>query len=83
MSKINSRTVASAAVILSLGCIAERTAVAHEGRTHMTPRAAAHRHVARELGHAGYAQLTSGQGRLDEACDLPTSGCSNDERISN
>jgi len=28
-------------------------------------------------------QFTPGRGIIDEPCDLPTSGCSNDERISN
>jgi hypothetical protein len=86
MSKIKSRVAALATIILTLGFAATGVvpALAH---TQMSPRATVHRHVAYQLGYANPTgqnpQFVNGRGIDGASCDLPSSGCSNDERITN
>ena len=77
MSKVNSRIITFATVILSVGFAATNatSASAHES---LSRRAVGH-HVDHGRSVRGYA----GPGySLIEDCDLPSSVCSNDERIS-
>jgi hypothetical protein len=92
MSRIN-RKVAFAAVILSLGFAAAGAApaLADVGPTQISPRATVHRHVAYPFGRPDYAgpapssslQFAAGRGINAASCDLPSSGCSDNERITN
>jgi hypothetical protein len=77
MSRINFRRAAFATVILSLGIAATGAAPAFAqlGRTHNLPRAT----VARHIDYAGPVPAS----RPAASCDLPSSGCPNDQRITN
>jgi hypothetical protein len=82
MSKVNSRIITFATIILTLGFAATNatSAFAHRGRTLMAPRAAVHHPTAYDLSARGYAGPVHS---VIQDCDLPSSPCSNDERISN
>jgi len=75
MLKITTRIITFATIVLSPGFVVTGPgyAFAHQGQTEMTRRAAVHRHP----GYAGPTYL------VVRDCDLPSSGCSNDERITN
>jgi hypothetical protein len=86
MTRITIRNTAFAAAVLSLGfAVAGSTsAVAHEG----------HRPLAHQLAVSGYAgpapssarttvQFVPGRGIWGESCDLPSSACSDNHRITN
>jgi hypothetical protein len=89
MSKIKSRVAAFATIILTLGFAATGVAPASAQveHTQMSPGATVHRHVAYRLGYANPTgqnpQFVNGRGIDGASCDLPSSGCSNDERITN
>jgi hypothetical protein len=96
MSRINSRVATFAIVILSLGFAATSAApaLADVGPRQISPRATAHRHVAYQLARRGYAgelashavaklQFAPGRGIDGASCALPSSGCPDDERITN
>jgi hypothetical protein len=72
MSKIDSRITMFAIIILSLAFAATSagSAFAHERHSRMAPRADVRR-------HPGYASP------VIQDCDLPSSPCSNDDRIAN
>lgn len=72
MSKIDNRITRFAIIILSLAFAATSagSAFAHKGHSQTTPRADVHR-------HPGYA------GPIIRDCDLASSPCSNDDRITN
>jgi hypothetical protein len=78
MSKVNSRIIAFAPIILWLGFAATNatSAFAHEGRT----QGGVHRHADYGRSVRGYAGPVYS---VIQDCDLPSSACSNDERISN
>ena len=82
MLKISNRTITFATIILSLAFAATNatSAFAHEGQKQMTLRAAAHHHVAYDRSVYGFA---GPEHSVIQDCDLPSSPCSNDERISN
>jgi hypothetical protein len=82
MSKVNSRIITFATIILTLGAAATNatSAFAHQGRTQMASRAAVHHHTAYDRWARGYAGPVYS---VIQDCDLPSSTCSNDERISN
>jgi hypothetical protein len=94
MSRINSRVATFAIVILSLGFAATSAApaLADAGPRQISPRATVHRHVAYQLARRGYAgepashavAWTTGPRGIDGAsCALPSSGCPDNERITN
>jgi len=83
---------------LGLAATGVASAFAHEGRTQKAPRGAVHRYVGHGPARPGYVgpaysvilsipngsiRFVPGQSMIGESCDLPTSACSNDERISN
>jgi hypothetical protein len=78
MSRVNSRIITFASIILWLGSAATNatSAFANEART----RGAVRHHTNYGRSVRGYAGPVYSVG---EDCDLPSSGCSNDERISN
>lgn len=82
MSNINSRIITFATIILSFGFAATNatSAFAHHGQKQMAPRAAAHHHAVYERLAHGYAGPAYS---VTDDCDLPSSACSNDERITN
>jgi hypothetical protein len=82
MSDISSRLITFATIILSLGVTATNatSAFAHQGQNQMAPRAAVHHQAVYERSVHGYA---GPRYSVTEDCDLPSSACSNDERISN
>jgi hypothetical protein len=84
MSRINFRRAAFATAILSLGTAATGAApaFAQVGRTHSLPRTTVVRHVDYRLVRSGYAGLVPSS-RPAASCDLPSSGCPNDQRITN
>jgi hypothetical protein len=87
MSEILSSAAAVIALSLSFAVVSSDSTFAHE---------VSHRH--RLHAHHGYAgplsaphaaptigkdmQLVPGRGVVDDSCDLPSSACSNDERIN-
>ena len=97
MSKINYRAAAVATVILSLGFAAAGAApaLADVGPTQISPRATLQDHVP-GLYYAGPAlssrpvtqwatgpNLHFARGTHVASCDLPSSGCADNERITN
>jgi hypothetical protein len=84
MFRINFRRAAFATAILSLGIAATGAAPAFAqlGRTHNLPRAKVGRHVDYLLVRPGYAGPVPSSPPA-ASCDLPSSGCSNDQRITN
>ena len=86
MSKIKSRVAALATIILTLGFAATGVVPAF-AHTQMSPRATVHHHVTYRLGYADPTgqnpQFVTGRGIDGASCDLPSSGCSDDERITN
>lgn len=78
MSKVNSRIIAFATIILWLDFAATNvtSAFANEGRT----RGGGHHHADYGWSARGYAGPVYS---VIQDCDLPSSVCSNDERISN
>jgi hypothetical protein len=99
MSKIKTRAAAFATIILSLGFAATGVApaLAQVERTQMSPRATVHRYVAYQSGYADRipashpaawnrgpnSQFVTGRGIDGASCDLPSSGCPDDQRITN
>jgi acyl-CoA reductase-like NAD-dependent aldehyde dehydrogenase len=82
MSYIGSRIITFATISLSLGVAATNatSAFAYQGQKQMAPRAAVHHQAVYERLVHGYAGPLHS---VTEDCDLPSSACSNDERISN
>jgi hypothetical protein len=81
MSRINSGVTAFA-IMLSLGFAAmdAAPALANAGRTQLSPRAMVQRHVAAwRTGPNLHFARTAGAA----SCDLPSSGCPDNERITN
>jgi hypothetical protein len=81
MSRINSRVTAFA-IILSLGFAAvdAAPALANAGQTQLSPRTMVQRHVAtwRTGPNLQFARTVGAA-----SCDLPSSGCSDNDRITN
>jgi hypothetical protein len=71
-----------ATIILCLGFAATNapSAFANEGRSRLAPRGAVHHHAHYEQPVRGYAGPVPS---VIQDCDLPSSVCSNDERIAN
>jgi len=84
MSRINFRKAAFATAILSLGIAAAGVAPAFAqiGRTHDLPRTTVGRQVDYRLPRPGYAGPVPSS-RAAASCDLPSSGCPDDQRITN
>ena len=84
MSRTNFKQTAFATVILSLGTAATGAApaFAQVGRTHSLPRATIVRHADYHPVRPDYAGPVASS-RPVASCDLPSSGCSNDRRITN
>lgn len=79
MSGFNSRVTAFAIIILSLGFAAMDAAPAL-ARAQLSPRTAVQRHVTEWRSNASLSFAP----RVDTAsCDLPSSGCPDNERITN
>jgi hypothetical protein len=78
MSKVNSRIITFATIVLGLGFAATNatSAFGKEART----RGAVRYHTSYQRSVRGYAGPVYS---LGDDCDLPSSACSNDERISN
>ena len=85
MSKINCRVAAFATSILSLGFAAAGAAptLASVERTQILPREAVHRQVDSRLARPGYAGPASSSRMAAASCDLPSSGCLDNERVTN
>lgn len=93
MPGINSRVAAFATVTLSLSFDATGAAPALAQQTQTSPRVTVHRHVAYRLVRARYAGPASSSSRPvakwrtrptgGVSCALPSSGCPDDERITN
>jgi hypothetical protein len=84
MSRINFRRVAFATVTLSLAIAATGAAPAFAqlGRTHSLPRVMVAHHADYPLVRPGYAGPVPFS-HAAASCDLPSSGCPNDQRITN
>jgi hypothetical protein len=87
MSKILSSAASVIALSFSFAVVGSDSTLAHE--VHHRHRLHAHHGYAGPLpvSHAaptiGYGmQLVPGRGVVDDSCDLPSSACSNDERIN-
>ena len=82
MSKVNSRIITFATIILWLGFAATNatSAFANEGRSQLALRGAVRHHARYKQSVPGYAGPVHS---AIQGCDLPSSACSNDERISN
>jgi hypothetical protein len=81
MSKINGRVTAFAAVMLSLGFAATGAAPALAQVGQISPRATMYRQIDNRLVHPAYAgPVPSSLGAA--SCDLPSSGCPDNERIT-
>ena len=87
MSEILSSAAAVIALSLSFAVVSSDSTFAHEvshrhrlhahhGYASSLPAS----HVAPTIGHG--MQLVPGRGVVDDSCDLPSSACSNDERIN-
>jgi hypothetical protein len=99
MSKIKGRVAAFATVILSLGFAATGVApaLAQVERPQISSHAMMHRHVVYRPGYADLVpashsaewnsgpnpQFVTGRGIDGASCDLPSSGCPDNERITN
>jgi len=82
MSKVDSRIITFATTMLWLGLLAmNATSVfANEGRSHRASQGPERHHAQYERLAPGYAGPVPS---VIQDCDLPSSVCSNDERISN